>query len=147
MENFEHMTEQEGKIYGRHTTLTSVNPYKCYFIAEYPDGKLIKGKDLFTTGWDAIPNGLSALKYVLSTGHIIEIPKFKAYLPLIETSIGMDRSRVFHSINVKCLADIEIITYKIILKQNSDSKLKIGDIIIGKERKPENFNKSWKFTN
>ena len=93
-----------------------------------------------------IPNGLSALRYVLSTGHVIQIPKFKAYLPLIETSVGMDGSRVFHSINVKCLAEKEVIVYRIILRQDRISKLKIGDIVMGKERKPIEFNKSWKFT-
>lgn len=146
MENFRHMTGKDGKIYGKHTTVTSVNPYKCYFVAEYPGGKMVKGKDLFTTGWDDIPAGLSALRYVLSTGHIIEIPKFKAYLPLIETSIGMDMSRVFHCIRVKCLADNEVLIYKIILRQDGLSKLKIGDVVMGKEKKPNEFNKSWKFT-
>jgi len=140
------MTKEDGKIYGRHNTVTCINPHKCHFVAEYPDGNVIRGNDLFVTGWDYIPDGLSALKYVLSTGHVVEIPKFKAYMPLIETSIGMDGSRMFHSINVKCLSDTEIIIYRIILKQDKISKLKIGDVVLGKERKPENFNKSWKFT-
>ena len=147
MKNFQHMTEEDGKIYGRHNVVTSINPHKCHFVAEYPDGKTVKGNNLFTTGWDDIPNGLSALRYVLSTGHIINIPKFKAYLPLIETSIGMDGSRVFHSIRVKCLGDNEVVVFKIILKQDHISKLKIGDIVMGKEIKPKDFNKSWKFTN
>lgn len=147
MKNFEHMTKEDGKIYGRYNTLTSINPYKCHFVAEYPDGKFVRGNNLFNTGWDSIPNGLSMLRYVLSTGQIIQIPKFKAYLPLIETSIGMDGSRVFHSINVKCLGNKEIIIYKIILRQDRISKLKIGDIVMGKEKKPKEFHKSWKFTN
>jgi len=147
LSNFKHITNEDGKIYGRHNVVTNVNPHNCHFVAEYPDGKIIKGNDLFVTGWDNIPNGLSMLRYVLSTGHVIQIPKFKAYLPLIETSIGMDGSRVFHSINVRCLTDKDIITYKIILREDKISKLKIGDIVMGKERKPESFNKSWKFTN
>jgi len=146
MNNFKHMTKEDGKIYGSHNVVTSINPHKCYFVAEYPDGKSIRGNNLFTTGWDNIPNGLSMLRYVLSTGHIIQIPKFKAYLPLIETSFGMDGSRVFHSINVKCLGDKEILVYRIILRQDQISKLKIGDVVIGKEKKPREFNKSWKFT-
>jgi len=146
MENFEHMTKEDGKIYGRHNTVTSVNPYQCHFVAEYPGGRLIKGNNLFDTGWDNIPNGLSMVRYILSTGHIIQIPKFKAYLPLIETSIGMDGSRVFHSINVKCLGDKDILIYKIILRQDGISKLKIGDVIMGREKRPDQFNKSWKFT-
>jgi len=147
MNNFKHMTKEDGKIYGRHNVVTSVNPHKCHFVAEYPGGRIIKGNDLFNTGWDNIPNGLSMLRYILSTGHVIQIPKFKAYLPLIETSIGMDGSRVFHCINIKCLGDKDVLVYKIILRQDGISKLKIGDIVMGKERKPERFNKSWKFTN
>ena len=147
MKNFQHMTKEDGKVYGRHNVVTGINPYRCHFIAEYPDGKIIRGNDLFNTGWDNIPNGLSALKYVLSTGHVISVPKFKAYLPLIETSIGMDGSRMFHSINVKCLADNEVVVFRIILKEDNMSKLKIGDIVMGKEIKPESFNRSWKFSN
>jgi hypothetical protein len=146
MHNFEHMTKEDGKIYGMHNTVTCINPHQCHFVAEYPDGKMIKGNDLFNTGWDNIPNGLASLRYFLSTGHVINIPRFKAYLPLIETSIGMDGSRMFHSISVKCLADNEVVVYRIILKQDKISKFKIGDIIVGKEKKPESFNKSWKFT-
>jgi len=144
--NFKHVTEQDAKIYGRYNTVTSINPHKCHFIALYPDGRIIKGKDLITTGWDQIPNGLNKLSYVLSTGHVIEIPKFKAYLALIECSIGMEGSKVYHSINVSCLAENEVVLYRIILKEDTISKYKIGDIIIGKEAVPKEFNKSWKFT-
>lgn len=136
---------QDLKIYGRYNTVTCVNPFKCYFLATYPNGKVIKGRDLINTGWDDIPNGLKDLKYVLSTGQVVSIPKFKAYMPLIEVSVGMDGSRMFHSINVKCLADHEVMTYKIILKQSPVSKFKIGDIVIGKEKLPSEMSKSWKF--
>ena len=144
--NFKELAGEDGKIYGRHNTVTSINPNRCYFIATYPDGRIIKGKNLFETGWDQIPNGLSKLDYVLSTGHIIEIPKFRAYMNLIECSVGMDGSRIFHSISVKCLAEKEIMIYRIILKQDDISKLKIGDIVIGRELLPEKFNSSWKYT-
>lgn len=144
--NFKELNKEDGKIYGKYTTVTSINPYRCYFVATYPNGSAIKGKNLFTTGWDQIPDGLLKLEYVLSTGHVIEIPKFKAYMPLVECSLGMDGSRVFHSIFVKCLAEKEVLIYRIILKQDKTSKLKIGDIVIGKERIPEKFSKSWKYT-
>lgn len=144
--NFNGLNKEDGKIYGRHNTVTSVNPNRCHFIATYPDGKIIKGKNLFTTGWDDIPNGLSRLSYVLSIGTIIEIPKFKAYLPLIECSKGVDGSRIFHSISVKCLADKEVLVYRIILRQDNISKLKIGDVVIGREFLPEKFKNSWKYT-
>ena len=144
--NFKGLNKEDGKIYGRHNTVTSVNPYGCRFVATYPDGSEINGQNLFITGWDQLPQGLKALRYKLSTGHIIEIPKYKAYLPLIETSFGMEGSRIFHSINVKCLGAKEVIIYKIILRQDNISKFKIGDIIIGKESLPKEKNSLWKYT-
>jgi hypothetical protein len=144
--NFEHVTNMDGVIYGRHNKVTNINPYNCYFIAKYPDGSIIKGDNLIKTGWDDIPNGLVSLSYFLSTGHIINIPRYRAYMPLIECSIGMDGSKVFHAINVKCLGDKEVIVNRIILKEDNISKFKIGDIIMSKEPLPNKFNKSWKYT-
>ena len=143
--NFNGLNNEDGKIFGSHNTVTSVNPYQCRFVATYPDGSELKGINLFTTGWDSIPQGLISLRYELSTSHVIKIPKYKAYLPLIETSFGMDGSRIFHSINVKCLGEKEVIIYKIILRQDNISKLKIGDVIMGKEILPKEKNTSWKY--
>lgn len=143
--NFKDLDATDGTIYGIHNKVKSVNPYFTHFVAQYPDGKIIKGQDLFFTGWDSIPHGLCKLSYKLSTGHIIKIPRYKAYLPLIETSFGMDGSRIFHSINVKCLADKEVIIYKIILRQDNISRLKIGDVVMGKEILPKEKNSSWKY--
>ena len=145
--NFNHMTEQDGKVYGIYDTVTSVNPYNCYFMVKYPDGKVIKGNNLFETGWDNIPDGFTELSYVLSTGKVIVLPKFKAYLPLIECSLGVDGSRIFHSINVKCLEPNSVQVWKIILKQdNLNTRFKIGDIILGREPLPKYLNNSWKYT-
>ena len=144
--NFNNLDAVDGTIYGRYNKVNSVNPYRCRFVAVYPDGGEIKGINLFTTGWDNIPDGLSELRYELSTGHIIKIPKYKAYLPLIEVSNGIDGSRIFHFINVNCLADKEIVTYKIVLREDQISPHKIGDIIMS--RKPFNMEKhyAWKYT-
>lgn len=131
-------------IRGRHNKVTTVNPFSSYFIATYPDGKVIKGKDLVNTGWDIIPNGIASLAFVLSTGHFIQIPKFKAYRPLIEVSVGLEGSKVFHCINVECLTDRGVIVYKILLKQDNTSKFKIGDIIMKRKVLPKQLNKSWK---
>jgi len=145
--NFKHMTKQDGKVYGTYDTVTSVNPYNCYFMVKYPDGKVIKGNNLFETGWDDIPGGFVELSYVLSTGKIIVLPKFKAYLPLIECSLGVDGSRIFHSINVKCLEPNSLQVWKIVLKQdNLNTRFKIGDIILGREPLPKHLNNSWKYT-
>ena len=141
------MTAQDGKVYGMYDTVTSVNPYNCYFIVKYPDGKVIKGNNLFDTGWDNIPDGFTELSYALSTGKIIVLPKFKAYLPLIECSLGVDGSRIFHSINVKCLEPNSLQVWKIILKQdNLNTRFKIGDILLGREPLPKYLNNSWKYT-
>lgn len=144
--NFERLDETDGTILGRHNKVNSVNPHKCRFIATYPGGSEIKGVDLFTTGWDQLPQGLSSLRYELSTGHIVQIPKFKAYLPMIEVSYGMDGSRVFHFINVHCLADKEVIVYKIVLRQDDIAPQKIGDVIMSKQPLPTEKHNSWKYT-
>ena len=133
------------KVYGRYNTVTCVNPFRCYFLATYPDGRVIRGRNLINTGWDDIPNGLKELQYVLSTGQLITIPKFRAYLPLIEVSQGMDGSKMFHNIAVKCLAEKEVLTYTIVLRQTPASSFKIGDIVIGREEIPKEMSRSWKF--
>jgi hypothetical protein len=144
--NFKGLNKEDGKIYGRHNTVTSVNPYQCRFVATYSDGSETKGIDLFHTGWDQLPQGLIKLRYELSTGHVIEIPKYKAYLSTIETSFGMDGSRVFHYINVNCLAGEKIIVYKIVLRQDNISKFKIGDIIMSKSLRGKIKSSAWKYT-
>jgi len=125
-----HLDAIDGTVYGRYNKLHMVNPYKSYFIVYYPDGSIFKGNDLFNTGWSNVHNGILRLKYVLSTGHIICIPKFKGYLPTIEVSESMEGFKLFHAIHVNCIADTEIIKYTIILKEDSISKYKIGDILI-----------------
>ena len=144
--NFKHLNKEDGKIYGRHNVVTTVNPFYCRFIATYPDGKIIKGNDLINTGWDDIPHGLIKLEYVLSTGVFINIPKYRAYKPLIDVSVGMEGSRVFHSIKVQCLDDNSIVINKIILKEDQISKYKIGDVIVSRiQGIPEQFDNAWKF--
>lgn len=144
--NFKDLDSVDGVIYGSHNKVNSINPYNCRFVATYPNGKEIRGIDLFTTGWDQIPDGLIKLRYELSTGHIIEIPKFRAYLPMIEVSYGMDGSRIFHFINVNCMAEREVIVYKIVLRQDKIAPQKIGDVIMSRQPLPETISKSWKFT-
>jgi len=144
--NFDRLDCTDGTILGRYNKVSSVNPHKCRFVATYPGDTEIKGIDLFTTGWEQIPNGLVKLRYELSTGHIIEIPKFKAYLPMIEVSFGMDGSKVFHYINVNCLADKEVIIYKIVLRQDQLLPQKIGDVIMSRKLVSTERNSSWKYT-
>jgi len=143
--NFRHMDAEQGKIYGKYNVVKSINPYKCYFIAHYPNGKKIRGRNLFNTGWSELLDGITLLQYHLSTGHVINIPKFKAYLALVEVSEGLDGSRIFHALNIKGMGNNEVINYKIILKQDYYSKHKIGDIIISKDKKLIQSS-HWKFS-
>ncbi len=144
--NFKRMDAIDGTIYGRYNKVDSVNPYKCRFVAAYPDGSVIVGKNLFETGWDQIPNGLCDLRYELSTGHVIQIPKYKAFMPTIEVSFGMDGSRIFHFINVNCLTEKEVIIYKIVLRQDNIAPQKIGDVIMSRQPLPKDKHPSWKYT-
>ena len=142
-QNIKHLNKEDGKIYGISNTLTMVNPYRCYFIAHYYNN-VIRGNDLLNTGWDVIPDGITKLQYRLSTGHLITVPKFRAYLHLVECSESLNGSRVFHSVNIKGMGDKTVTNFKIILKQDFLSKFKIGDILISEEK---NFIQSefWKF--
>lgn len=133
---------------GQLNVTRSVNPNQCYFIVTYPDGKIIKGKNLFDTGWEQIPDGLSRLEFVLSTGEVIEIPKVKAYLLEIKSSLDeVDGHRTFNSASIKCLNEEKVLIYRIILREDNISKLKIGDIIVGEEEIPKELGKLWKFVN
>jgi hypothetical protein len=123
----------------------NVNPNKCYFIATYPDGTIVKGKNLFDTGWNQITNGLSKLDFVLSTEQTIEIQKSKAYLFSVEYGIDKNKDKIFHSAIVKCLTEKDVLVYRIILRQDSISKLRIGDVVFAREEIPEEFDVLWKF--
>jgi hypothetical protein len=143
--NFDRMDKEDGTVHGK-VTLRCVNPYNTYFVVKYPDGTIRRGNNLLKTGWDDVPHGFTEFSYHLSTGKVIQLPKFRAYCPLIEASLGMDGSRIFHSLNIKCLGDTEIVVYKVMLKDNPSSKYGIGDMIISMEQIPKEINKSWKFT-
>jgi len=144
--NFVGMDSVDATIYGSHNKVKSVNPYKCYFIVSYSGGRVFKGNNLFDTYWDRVKSGFCGLKYVLSTGHIIEIPKGRAIKPLIEVSLGIDGSKIFHFINVNVLMENEIVIYKIVLRQDNIQPYKIGDVIISRSKLPESFDTGWKFT-
>ena len=126
--------------------IETINPKTTHFVVYYPDGKIVKGKDLHTHGWEEIPNGLSKLEYELSTGKTIELPSSKAYLSIVETSAGRGGIKKFHSITVNCLQEDELLVYRIILRREKDSPLRIGDIIIGREPVPDTLKGSWKHT-
>ena len=125
----------DGTIYGRHNKAKMVNPYKSYFIVHYDDGTILKGNNLYDTGWYAVRHGIKTLQYKLSTGHLITIPKFQGYLPTIEVSESVEGFKLFHAIHVNCMAQDKIIKYKIVLKEDCISKYNIGDIIVSTSNK------------
>lgn len=145
--NFSRLDQTDGTIYGAHNKVISVNPFECRFIVRYPDSRIVYGKNLFDTGWNGLVSGFRELKYKLSTGHIIEIPKAKGYKPLVEVSLSVDGSRIFHFINVQSIQEKEIVIYKIVLRQDNIQPYKIGDIIMSRDKLPEIFDAGWKFTN
>ena len=145
--NFNNLNSVDADIYGAHNRVRSVNPFKCRHVVTYENGLEIFGNNLFQTNWDSVPNGFCDFRYELSTGHIIKIPKHKAIKPMIEVSFGLDNSKIFHFVNVACLAEKEIVIYKIVLRQDNIQPYKIGDIIMSREKLPEIFDAGWKFTN
>ena len=76
------MDATSGSLYAKYNTVRMVNPYKCHFIATYRDGKKVKGTNLYDTGWAELKDGIASLHYKLSTGQVINIPKFQAYMHL-----------------------------------------------------------------
>lgn len=127
------MDRESGTIYGASNKVDMVNPYKSRLEVTYYSGEVFKGKNLFITGWVDVKDGIKELKYRLSTGHLIIIPKFKAYFPTIEVSESIDGFKLFHAIHVKCLAHDKVVKYSIILKQDKLSKYNIGDVIVSQD--------------
>lgn len=145
LQHVKQLGPEDGKVFGKTNKVVMVNPYKTYFIAHYPGGNIIKGNNLFDTGWDALPDGILKLEYQLSTGHVIKIPPFRAYLHLVEVSDSLDGGRIFHAVHIKGMtagAD-KVAKITIILKQDNFSKFKIGDVIVGSEKNTI-LSSSWK---
>jgi hypothetical protein len=144
LQHVKQLGPEDGKVFGKTNKVTMVNPHKTYFIAHYPGGKIIKGNNLFDTGWDELPDGIVKLEYQLSTGHVIKIPRFRAYLHLVEVSDSLDGGRIFHAVHIKGMADNnKVAKITIILKQDLISKFRIGDVVIGSE-KDQTISPSWK---
>lgn len=120
----------DGTIYGKTNKVYMINPYNTYFIVTYTDGSTYKGNNLFETGWDKVHDGIKTLQYKLSTGHLITLPKFLGYLPLIEVSESIEGFKLFHSINIHCLTTDKMYIYTIVLKEDKLRNHRIGDIIV-----------------
>ena len=69
-------------VRGKYNRLEMVNPYNCYFIANYSAGKTVRGNNIIDTGWDNLKDGIENLFYKLSTGRVI--PYFNVAFPTLK---------------------------------------------------------------
>lgn len=136
--------------HGKYNKIVEVDSKTTFFIARYIDG-VIKGTGLDTTGWDALHHGIVRLSYYLSTGEIINIPRYRAYLSMIEASMSIDKngglnSKNYHYIYVRGLGDKIVYVHKISLRTNPISNEKIGDVKLYTEPIPTEMTNSWKWS-
>lgn len=133
---------------GIYNKIVEVNPNETYFIAYYSD-KVIKGTGLNITGWDQLTNGIVKLQYKLSTGRIINIPRYKSYQILIEASMSIDKTgglnnKNYHYVYIKGLADNCIYVHRIALRNDPNLGQKIGNVKVYTEKIPDILSNSWK---
>ena len=134
--------------YGRYNKIIEVVPSKTFFVACYID-KMIKGTGLDETGWDNLPHGIIKLNYVLSTGQVIAIPRYKCYLHLVEASMSIDKNgglsnRNFHYVYIKGVTDTKVYVHRIALRNDPNLIQKIGDVKVYTEEIPNVISDSWK---
>jgi hypothetical protein len=123
-------------IEGKYNTIEMVDPEECFFVAEYENGDKVRGGNLLNTGWSELKDGFKQLSYKLSNGKLIQFPKFKRYLHLVEVSQSLESGKkIFHSVNIKGTNGDHVINYRVVLRQYNLSKHKIGDVVVTKEDK------------
>jgi len=136
--------------YGKYNKITQVDQRETYFVAKYID-KVVKGTGLDITGWDDLNHGIVRLSYHLSTKKIINIPRYKAYLHLVEVSLSIDKNgwlnnKNYHYTYIKGLADNCVYVHRVALRTNPISGERIGDIKLYTEPIPAEITNSWKWS-
>ena len=136
--------------HGKYNTVVQVDSKTTFFVVRYIDG-VVRGTGLDITGWDALKNGIIKLNYQLSTGKIINIPRYRAYLHLIEASLSISKSgdlsnKNYHCVLIKGLADNCVYVHRIALRTNPISGEKIGDIKLYTENIPSEMINAWKWS-
>ena len=129
--------------------LYEVVPDFTYFIVIY-EGDVVYGSGLDITGWDSVPDGIMGMKYVLSTGKILDIPRYKKYLHLVEASTSINTSsgnlygKNYHYVYIKGFTGESVITHKISLR--SHTKDGIGRVHVFKESLGEldKYSNAWR---
>jgi len=135
--------------YGKYNKVIQVDPKTTFFVVRYIDG-VVNGTGLDVTGWDSLDNGIIKLSYQLSTGKIISVPRYKAYLHLVEASMSIDRNGGLSNKNyfytyIKGLADNCIYVHRISLRTNPISNERIGDVKLYTEGIPSEMLSAWKW--
>ena len=129
--------------------LYEVIPKYTYFIAVYK-GDVVYGTGLDTTGWDNLSDGILKLKYVMSTGRVVEIPHYESYMHLVEVSMSIDKDggdlygKNYHYVYIKGKAGDKIITHKIALRAYSADNIGDSDIYIDNNSELDKYGTSWK---
>lgn len=135
--------------YGKFNKIIEVDPTETYFIAYYND-RAVKGTGLNITGWDNLPHGIVKLQYRLSTGHIINIPRYRAYLHLVEASLSIDRNSGgqnntnFHYVFIKGVGNKCVYVHRIALRSDPNLGQQIGNVKVYTEEIPNILSDSWK---
>lgn len=136
---------------GIHNKITQVVPENTVFVVYYENSFIIGG-GLENTGWDKLRHGIVKLEYNLSTRQVIKIPRYKAYLHLVEASVSIDKqglsdTRNFHYVFIKGLADNHVYVHKICLRTNPITGESIGDVSLYTEKIPNKIDKKiWKYS-
>ena len=129
--------------------LYEVVPNRTFFIAYHNGGKTV-GSGLDNTGWDSIDKAITYIEYVLSTGKVITLPRYKKYLHLVEASMSVDRDKNtlygknYHNVFIKGYTGDKIITHRIPLRAFDRSA--VGQTVITVEDVSElyKYGNSWK---
>lgn len=134
---------------GKYKTIYEVDPSTTYFIAYYTD-KTVKGKGLDNTGWDQLDNGVVSIQYVLSTGDVIRIPKYKKYLHLVEASMSIDKDskefygKNYHYVYIKGYTGSAVLTHRICLRSPDKEAVGSVDVILEGVEELDNYGNAWK---
>jgi hypothetical protein len=135
---------------GRYNKIIEIDPKTTFFITEYID-KRVRGTGLDITGWNLLSHGIVRLSYHLSTGKIISIPRYRAYLHLVEVSLSISKGgglshKNYHQVYIKGLADNCVYVHKISLRTNPIFNEKIGDVKLYTEPIPVEMVNDWKWS-
>jgi hypothetical protein len=133
---------------GKYGSILEADSSETYFVAYY-DKHYIEGGGLDISSWSELDDGIVKLKYIVSNGKIIDIPRYKAYLHLIEASMSVDKntsalySKNYHYVYIKGFTGDKVITHRISLRGKKPEE--IGSVVVYEDDVSEinNYKSSW----